>query len=77
MGHSPGVLAGAKDGKAVVWGAESFDAFVGLLAVVQARRHAVDGKVGRADESWGGPLGGLDAVMGLDMAVHFSNSVNE
>ena len=50
--HALGVLAGPKDGEAVFGGAEGFDAFVRLLAIVQARGHAVNGEVWGADEGW-------------------------
>lgn len=52
MDHALGVLAGPKDGEAVFGGAEGFDAFVCLLAIVQARGHAVNGEVWGADEGW-------------------------
>lgn len=77
MRHAPGVLTGAKDGKAIFGGAESFDSFVRLLAIVQAGRHSVDREIRGADESWSCPFRGLNAVMGLDMAVHFGNRVNQ
>lgn len=46
MSHAAGVLLWAEDGKAVLRSAEGFDAFIGLLAVVEGRGHTVDGEVG-------------------------------
>lgn len=71
MDHALGVLAGPKDGEAVFGSAEGFDAFVCLLAIVQAGGHAVDGEVWGAHEGWGAPLGGFDAVVTFDVAVDF------
>ena len=76
MRHATGVLAWAEDGKAVVGGAKGFDAFVGLLPVVEARSHAVNGEVGRTDEGWGAPLRGLNAVVGFDVTVYWGKTIN-
>lgn len=71
MCHAFGILAGPKDGEAVFGGAEGFDSFVCLLAIVQAGGHPVDGEVWGADEGWGAPLGRFDAVVGFDVAIDF------
>lgn len=68
--HALSILAWAEDGKSIFGCAESFDAFIRLLAVVEPGSHAVDGEVRRANEGRRRPLGGFDAVVGFDMAVH-------
>ena len=70
MLHAACIHAGAEDGDGrVVRGAEGFEAFVALLAVVEAWGHAVDAEVGRGDELGGGPLACLFRVGGFDVAV--------
>lgn len=76
MSHATSVSAGSEDCKTVVRCAEGFDALVGLLTVVEAGSHTVDGQVGGADEGRGGPLGGLDAVVGFDVTVHSSRRIS-
>lgn len=72
MRHACGVHAWAEHGDGGVVGhAEGFDAFEGLLAVVEGGGHAVDLEVGGFDEGWGGPLLGFGAVVGFDVAVHW------
>jgi len=66
--HAFCVLVGAEDGDCVVGGSEGFQAFVALLAVVEAWGHAVDAEEGVGDEGGGCPFSGLDAVVGFDMA---------
>lgn len=71
MCHTYGVHAWAEHGDGGVVGhAEGFDAFEGLLAVVEGGGHAVDLEVGGFDEGWGGPLLGFSAVVAFYMAVH-------
>ena len=69
MGHAHGVRAGPEDGDAVVGCAEGFDAFVRLLPVVEAGRHAVNGEVGGGDEFWGRPFAGGFGVVGLNVPL--------
>ena len=71
MHHAFRILTGSENGDAVLGGAEGLNAFVCLLAVVQAGGHAMDGKIRGADEGWGAPFGRLDAVMGFDMPIDF------
>ena len=72
MGHSFGILVGAEDGDAVGGGPEGFDAFEGLLAVVDAGGEAVHAEVGVGDKYGGSPFAGLDTVGGFDMAVDWA-----
>jgi hypothetical protein len=51
--------------------AEGLKALVGLLSVVEARGHPVDGEVGGFDEFWGGPCFRGCCVVAFDMAVDF------
>ena len=71
--HAEGVFGGAEDLDCVVWGAEGFEAFIGLLAVVKAGGHAVDAEEGVGDELGGGPLSGLLGVVAFDVAVYFAD----
>ena len=72
MCHSGCVILGSEYRDGVVGGrAEGFHSFVGLLAVVEAGGHAVDGEVGGGYEGWFGPLAGFDAVVGFDVAVYW------
>lgn len=52
-----GVAVGAEDGDLARWVAEGFEAFVGLLAVVEAGGHAVEGEEGGGDKFGGRPCG--------------------
>ena len=70
VGHTGRVLRGAEYGDAVGRGAEGFDAFIGLLAVVEAGGHAMEAEVWVGHEDWRGPLGGGDRVVGFNVAVH-------
>ena len=64
------VVLGAEDVDClVVGGAEGFHALVGLLTIVEAGGHAMDTEERGGDESWFGPLAGLDAVVRFDVAV--------
>ena len=75
MGHAGGILRGAEDGDGGIRGeAEGFDAFEGLLPVVEAGSHAVDGEEWGLDELGRAPLTGLDRVMGLDMAIDLADA---
>lgn len=78
MDHAGCILGGAENGNAGVGGeAKGFDAFEGLLAVVEDGSHAVDPEVGVGDELGRGPLAGGDAVVGFDVAVdYFDRCVN-
>lgn len=69
MSHSFCVLGRAEDRNAVVWRSESFDTLISLLAVIQTRCHAVYSEVGILDELGFGPLPGLNAVVGFDVAI--------
>ena len=69
VGEALGVLFGAVDGDFVGGGAEGFHAFVGLLAVVEGGRHAVESYVGVCDEAGTRPDPGFDGVVAFDMAV--------
>ena len=71
MGQADGILGGSKDGNLAIWLAECLEAFIGLLSIVEARREAVNVKVGRGDKFWRGPLLGLDAEVTFNMAVHW------
>lgn len=59
---------------AVIGGAEGLEALVALLAVVEAWGEAVDREVGGDDEFGGSPDAGVDAVVGLDVAVDFTDA---
>jgi len=72
--HSGGILGWAEDGNAIIGGSESFDAFVGLLAVVKGRSHAMEAEVGVCDEFWRGPLACVDGVVGFYVAIYFADS---
>ena len=74
MGHAGSILRRAEDGDAVIGGPESFNAFVGLLAVVEGGGHAMEAEVGVCDEFGRGPLAGADGVVGFDVAVYFADS---
>lgn len=70
-----GVAVGAEDGDAVVARqAEGFEAFVGLLAVVEGGGHAVQADVGVGDEGRGGPDAGVDGVVRFDVAVYWGEA---
>lgn len=73
--HALGVQGRAKhvDG-AVIGGAEGLEALVALLAIVEARGEAVDREEGGDDELGGAPDAGVDAVVGLDVAVDFADA---
>jgi hypothetical protein len=69
--HAFGVLPGPEDGHGdVAWGAEGFEAFVALHAVVEGGGHAVEAEERVLDEFWSGPLAGFGGVAGFDMAIH-------
>ena len=55
MRHALGVEGGAEDGDFVGGGADRFEAFVGLHAVVEGGGEAVEAEVGVGDEGGGGP----------------------
>jgi len=67
-----GVAVRPEDGDFVIGGSEGFEAFVGLLTVVEGRGHAVETEVGVCDEFWRGPLFSFDAVVGFDVAVDWN-----
>lgn len=58
----------------VVGRAEGFEAFVALLAVVEAGRHAVQAQEGVLDEFGGRPLAAGFGVAGFDVAVDFADA---
>ena len=64
-----GVHGGPEDVDLFVWSAKSFQAFVGLLAVVQGWGEAVDAQIWICDEGRLAPLSGLDMIVGFDVAV--------
>lgn len=74
MLETEGILLGTEDGYFVIWCAEGFEAFVGLLTVVETWGHAVDFEEGVGDEFWGGPYSCFDAVMGFDVAVYWGRN---
>lgn len=68
MLHSLTILVGSEDVDVTVGRAECFQAFVTLLAVVEAWGHAVDAEVRVFDELRGRPFSRLDGVVGFDVA---------
>jgi hypothetical protein len=66
-----GIVGGPENGYGVVWIAEGFHAFVGLLAIVERWCHAMETKVGVCYEGWRRPDTCLHRVVGLNMAVDF------
>ncbi len=66
--HGVAVRAKDRDGR-VARQAESLEALVGLLTVVEGRRHAVDAHVGVGNETEWRPFPRLDRVVRLDVAV--------
>lgn len=75
MLHALSVLLRTEDSYSfVIGGAEGFEAFVALLAVVEAGGHAVDAEEGGGDEFGRGPLAGFLGVVGFDMAVDFTDA---
>lgn len=77
MLETGGVAVGAEDGDGVGGRAEGFKTFVGLLAVIEGGRHAVEAEEGVGDEFWGRPLFGFGAVVALDVAVDWNWGVSE
>ena len=73
VSHSFCVGHCAEDSYLVVRCSECFDAFKGLLGIVQGRCHAVDAEVGVLDELGFAPLAGLRVVVGFDMAIDCMN----
>src|ERR1700761_9722491 len=74
--HPQGILIRSEDGDVTVRLAECFHPLVALHAVVETRRHAVDGHVRRGHEAWFAPcwlVGGGVAEGGLNVAVDFGN----
>ena len=69
MRDSGCVACGAEDGDFVGGRAERFHTFIGLLAVVQRGRHAVDAQIGIRYELRRAPFPSFDAVVGFDVAV--------
>ena len=72
-----GVVGGAEDGYGVVWAAEGFHAFIGLLAVVEGGCHAVEAQVGVCYEFRGRPLACFDGVVGFDVAIDWGKYERE
>lgn len=73
--HAARVHVGAKEADAaVVGGAEGLEAFVALLAVVEARGEAVDREEGGDDELGRGPFACFDVVVRLDVTVDFADA---
>lgn len=74
--HAHGVLVGAEQRNLVVAGhAKGLEALVGLLAVVERRRHAVDADEGVGDIFERRPLAGVDRVGRFDVAVDWKRDV--
>lgn len=70
--HPHGIAVGAEHLDIARGGTECLEALVGLLPVVQGRRHAVDTDEGIGDELGSRPFPGFDGIMGFDVAVHLS-----
>lgn len=67
--HTLRVHVGAENVDGLVVGAaDGFEAFVALLAVVQAGGHAMNAEVGVFHKLRGRPLAGFGGVVGFDMA---------
>ena len=67
--HAGGVFTGAEEEDLVRWRAVRFQAFEGLLAVVESGREAVHAEVGVFDQFGSGPGACLGGVAGFDVAV--------
>lgn len=76
MGHALSVLRRAEDGDAIVGCSESFDAFIGLLSVVQARCHSMDVEERVFDKLRGSPFSSFNAVMRFDVPVDWRSVSN-
>lgn len=66
------IAVGTEYGDFVGGGSEGFEAFVGLLTVVEGGGHAVEAEVGVGDELGGRPLSSFGAVMGFYVAVDWN-----
>ena len=69
-GEAVGVVFWTEEQDIAVWVTVGFQAFVGLLAVVESRGEAVDLEVGVFDEGGLAPFSSGDGVGGLDVAVN-------
>lgn len=67
--HAGSIAVGAEDLDFVGRRAEGLEALIGLLAVVQGRRHAVDPEERIGHELWRGPFSRLVGEVRLDVAV--------
>ena len=70
MRHAFRVRHGAEDGYLIVGRSECFDSFECLLAIIQARCHAVYAEIGVLDKFGFAPFPALYAVVGFDVAIH-------
>lgn len=77
MCKSRGIAVGAEEGNFVVRGTECLLAFEALLAIVQARGHAMDAKVRVCYVFWLRPDASLDAVVSFNMATDCGEKVSE
>ena len=76
MCYAFGILRRAEYGYSVVGCPESFDTFIGLLAIVQAWCHSMDTKEGVFHEFRRSPFPSLDAVMRFDVPVDWFSVSN-
>lgn len=74
--HAHRVPVGAEHRNLVIGRAEGLQALVGLLAVIQSGRHAVEPDVRVGDELEGRPFARLDRVVRFDVAIHFFRSTS-
>lgn len=71
MRHPGGIQGRAEDVDLILRGAECFDAFICLLAIIESWGKAMNAKERILDELRFAPLAGLDAVVGLNMSIDF------
>lgn len=70
MLQASGISIGAENlDRRVTGSAESFQALVGLLTVIEGRGHAMDADKRVGHELKGGPRASLFGVVGLNMAI--------
>ena len=72
--HAGCILSGAKDCNSIGGSTECFDALVCLLAIVEARTHAMDAKVWIGDENRFTPFSSLRRILRLNMTSDWEHS---